>query len=351
MKYFVRQVSLLLLLTATVKGQDKPVKNLDIYLLIGQSNMAGVAEVSTLQRDTLSKVFLFNDKNQWEKAVCTQEEGFNRYSTVKKSYPQKLGPGYGFAQKLTAYVKQDIGVVVNAKGGTSIVWWQKGYEGPNDYNLYEQAIARAKAALAATPGSTIKAIIWHQGESDNSSPKNELYMSRLKKLVADLRTDLGNDKLPFIAGEVGTWNGRGKGVNPVIRQIQDSIPYSTWVSSSGLTSIDVKKNNPHFDTYSQLVLGGRYADKVLQIIYKLSPGDVTLYTGEDYTGRSVILKPGTYNSTDLERFGIGKQEIRSIDINKGAQVLCYPDNLNDKPAKYTKSINRLTNPVSSITIR
>lgn len=352
MKFSLKQPAILLLIffTAIAKGQIRPVKDLDIYLLIGQSNMAGVAEVGQMEKDTLSQAFLFNDKNYWEKAVCNTE-GFNRYSTVKKASPQKLGPGYSFADKLTTYIHKTIGIVSNAKGGTSIEWWQKGYEGPNDFNLYEEAVARTKAALKAAPGSSVKAIIWHQGESDNSSPKKDLYMERLKKLVQDLRTELGDSTIPFIAGEVGKWNGRGRGVNPVIRRIAGSIPHSAWVSSEGLTSIDVKKNNPHFDTFSQRVLGGRYADQVLQLVYKISPGAVTLFSGENYSGKSAILPPGNYSSRDLERFGLGNKEIKSARVADGFEVICYPGDFNTKPVKYTKSTGRLKKEVSSVTIR
>lgn len=311
-------------------------RNLDIFLFIGQSNMAGVAPIGSLDTVTLKNVYLFNESEQWEPAKNTEKEGLNRYSTAAKKSNQKLNPGYSFSRKIAAYTQREIGVVSNARGGTTVLWWQKGYTGENDFNLYEEAIARAKAALASSPGSRIKGIIWHQGEGDNSKPSCTLYMGRLKKLVEDLRTDLGDQKIPFIAGEVGKWNSRGLGVNPVIRQIKENIPHSDWVSSDGLTSINLEKNDPHFDTFSQRVFGERYADKALELIYKMSPGVVTLFTEASFNGRSIVLRPGEYSSRDLESLGIGDKEITSLKIARRTTVLLFPGDFSTAPHSVSK---------------
>src|SRR5690606_33928763 len=201
-----------------------------------------------------NNVYLFNDDNQWEKANNTSKEGFNRYSSVR-SKTHRLSVSYTFARKIAAYTNREIGVVSNARGSTQIDQWQKSYNGDKDFNLYEEAIRRTKLALESKPGAKIKGIIWHQGESDNAKERSERYMVCLKKLVSDLRADLGDERIVFIAGELGKWNNRGLAVNPVIRQIKDNIPYSDWVSSDGLSSLNLENNDPHFDTFSQRVFG------------------------------------------------------------------------------------------------
>src|SRR5210317_1898849 len=62
--------------------EESQAKDLDIYLLIGQSNMAGRAEIESQDRDTLNGVFLFKKINgkEWEKAT----NPLNKYSTIRK---------------------------------------------------------------------------------------------------------------------------------------------------------------------------------------------------------------------------------------------------------------------------
>lgn len=313
----------------------------DIFLLIGQSNMAGVGPIENLDTITLKNAYLFTDKNEWEKVKNTETEGTNRYSSVRKPSKQKLSPGYTFAKKIAFYTGNEIGIVSNARGGTTVSWWQKGYSGENDFDLYEGAVERAKAALATTPGAKIKGIIWHQGEGDNGGGTSVYYLQRLNQLVTDLRADLGDTTIPFIAGEVGKWNNRGLGVNPKIRLVKDSIPYADYVSSDGLTSINLPKNDPHFDTHSQRVLGGRYADKAFELVYNKKPEGVTLFNETDFKGRSVLLIPGDYKAIDIESLGIPTTEILSIMVGKGYEIQLFSDGFKKEILNSKKDISSL----------
>lgn len=294
----------------------------DIFLLIGQSNMAGVAQIESLDTLTVAKAFLFNNHEAWEPLKNTTDLGTNRYSTVRKTGRQgrNLSPGYTFAKKMVAYTGRNIGVVSNARGGTRVSWWQKGYTGENDFDLYENALERAKAALIATPGATIKGIIWHQGEGDNSAAASALYLQELRRLVTDLRTDLGDSTIFFIAGEVGTWNGRGENVNPQIRKVKDIIANADFVRSTGLTSMNLDRNDPHFDTFSQRVFGGRYADCAFNRIYLGEPKGATLYSESEFSGRSVFLVEGDYASAELEGMGLSISDIASIKLDSGYRL-------------------------------
>ncbi len=232
--------------------------SLDIYLLIGQSNMAGRADISTDVRDTLENVYLFTDST-WQKAA----NPLNKNSNIRKSIDmQKLGPGYSFAEMLAQNIDNEIGLVVNARGGTSIEEWQKGYAGDNDYDLYENTLERIKSA--ANDG-VIKGIIWHQGESDQS--RSYSYMDSLIKLVQDYRNDLGMPELYFVAGQIGDWRSSSELINKVMEQIPDRISNASYVVSDGLTPLFGDNSDPHFDSRSQQVLGKRYAQEVLRKVY------------------------------------------------------------------------------------
>ena len=57
--------------------------------------------------------------------------------------------------------------------------------------LYEAAVARARAALAAG-GGTLAAVLWFQGESDTIELDDATaYGGRMERLVNDFRADLG----------------------------------------------------------------------------------------------------------------------------------------------------------------
>lgn len=234
------------------------VPELDIYLLIGQSNMAGRAEMEEDDLISLDHVYLFNGSG-WEKA----KNPLNQYSTVRKNLEmQKLGPGYAFGKSLAERTGRPIGLVVNARGGTSIAQWQKGYQGEDDFDLYEETLSQL--AMAKKNGR-IKGIIWHQGESDQYNPS--AYMDLLKQLVLDLRGEIGQP-VPFIAGEIGKWRNISEGINAVIREIPKKIKKAYYISSDDLTPLKGDLTDPHFDSISQRILGERYADKVFDKLYK-----------------------------------------------------------------------------------
>lgn len=297
---------------------------LDIYLLIGQSNMQGVAPIGILDKVTLENVYLYNNKGSWEKAKNMTDNGINRYSTVKKNPTTLLGPGYTFGRRIAEYSHKKIGLVSNARGATRLEWWIKGYAGENDYNLYEEAVKRAQKGLENSPaGSKIKGILWHQGEANNASGRHIGYMENLQILVNDLRSDLGDPNIAFIVGEVGKWNDRGLNINPVLRSVKSNIPNSDWVSSDGLTSIDLANNDPHFDNLSQRVLGGRYADKAAELIYDIKAEGVTLYSKVNFEGRSVLLNEGEYSGEKLESMGIQPEELYSAKVDPGFELTIY----------------------------
>lgn len=242
----------------TTPGGYTP-ENFDIYLLIGQSNMAGRAEITNDLLDTLENVFLFNGF-EWEKAA----NPLNKYSTSRKSIEmQKLGPAYTFAKTLSQQQSHGIGLVVNARGGTSIEQWQKGYSGSNDFDLYEGALDRIKKVQDT---GAIKGIIWHQGESNQNNTTQ--YLSLLNKMIWDFRGDLELPQLYFLAGEIGKWRSSSEEINALIQKIPDQINNAGYVISDGLTPLNGDLSDPHFDTVSQQTLGMRYANHILEVLYQ-----------------------------------------------------------------------------------
>lgn len=243
---------------AIYAGEKVKPSDLDIYLCIGQSNMAGRAELTPEIMDTLQNVYLLNDKGNFEPA----SNPLNRYSTIRKSLSmQRLGPSYAFAKEIERKTKRPVGLVVNARGGSSINAWLKGSK--NGY--YEKTLSRIRIALKQ--GGHLKAILWHQGEADCSNP--EEYKQKLILLIKNFREDLGMPELPVIVGQISQWNWTKREVgtapfNKMISKISSFIPYSDWVSSKGADCYK-DETDPHFGIKGQLLIGKRYAKKVYKL--------------------------------------------------------------------------------------
>ncbi len=244
----------------------KRLPKLDLFLCVGQSNMAGRGPMdeSKGDKEKIPNVYLFTPNGNWEPAT----NPLNRYSTVRKDIKmQQISPAYGFAKKLAEQTQRPIGLVVNAKGGTSIGSWTKG----NKDGLYEAALDRA---LAAKKWGEYKAILWHQGEGNSRTAAVAAYPNQLRKMVGDFRNDLGDKDLFFVAGELGRWRKHSDGddaseeFNTMIHGIDNFLDRSAWVSAEGLTPLKGDIKDPHFDRPSQLTFGERYADAVFEVIYR-----------------------------------------------------------------------------------
>lgn len=241
-----------------------PKDQFHLYLLIGQSNMASRAPHEAEDLSTPERVFLFNGLNQWEKGaagpvlnhpVKFNLQGTNRYSSVEVlSKSNGLSLGSTFARTLTdAFPHIAVGLISNARGGTTLAEWQKG----SGTELYEEAIRRTKEAMKT---GTMKGILWHQGESDVSHVNT--YLSDLNTFITTMRADLDLPNVPFLAGQI--LPGKSESFNKMLESIGQIITNSDWVSSSDTASIG---DGSHFNSASQRLLGQRYARKLWPMVY------------------------------------------------------------------------------------
>ena len=229
----------------------------DVFLLIGQSNMAGRGVLLESDYSTVPGVYLLNLDNCPEPA----SNPFNKYSTIRKDLAmQQMSPAYSFGKTIFEKTSRKILLVVNARGGSTIEEWSK--ENP-EKNYYSQAVIRTKAALKM---GRLVAIIWHQGEGNSEEPGD--YLTKLSAFVKDLREDIGSGDVPFIAGEIAPWwLPYATNFNPVINRVSEVISNSACISAEGTKTVSNEKD-PHFDRESQLLLGERYAAMVLKMCYR-----------------------------------------------------------------------------------
>ncbi|WP_372796140.1 sialate O-acetylesterase [Pontiella sp.] len=227
-------------------------KPMDLYLLIGQSNMAGRGEVEKQDLKAHPQVFTLNKANEWVPAVDPIH--FDKAIAG-------VGPGRAFG---IAMAEQDpkvkIGLIPCAVGGTSITYWVPGAEhSKTKTHPYDDMLVRLKVAQQS---GTLKGIIWHQGEADNK--RRSKYMERLTELIERLRTEAGDPELPFVAGLLEMDDRDGKeprAINAVIAKLPDVVAHTAVASSEGL----VTKDGTHFESASAREMGRRFAEKMIEL--------------------------------------------------------------------------------------
>jgi len=224
-----------------------------IYLLMGQSNMAGRdTRMLSTQVDN-PRVLAMNTNGEW---VVARDPIHPKEGRIEPG----AGPGIPFALEM---VKTDpnitIGLVPCAVGGTPLRRWVKGGD------LYDRALVMAKRAGQV---GTIRGVLWHQGESDSDGQKNaETYEARLGQMFKDLRTDLGAPELPIVVGQLGEFLPVDKHpyvnvVRAALKHIPAVVPHAGYADSAGLGD---KGDHLHFDAAAQQKMGERFAATMMAV--------------------------------------------------------------------------------------
>jgi len=229
-----------------------------IFLLAGQSNMAGRGDLAEADPEVNPRVLMLAKDGTWQPAMDPVH------------YDKKIA-GVGLARSFAAeLIKLDpnitIGLVPAACGGSHIAHWVPGaYYDKTDSHPYDDAIERTKRAMQ---DGILRGILWHQGEGDSSPKLAAVYKDKLVELAARLRNDLNSPEVPFIIGQLGQFEGKpwkpGRYVvNDAHIAAAEEIPYAGFVSSDGLTD---KGDLTHFNTESLKEFGLRYAEVYSQVV-------------------------------------------------------------------------------------
>ena len=233
--------------------------SLQLFLLAGQSNMAGRGAVDAQDSVVNPRVRKLDETMRWVPAVDPLH--WDKPALVG------VGPGRAFGLVLAARdTNARIGLVPAAVGGSPISSWAPGARDPGTGTYpYDDALARMRVALR---DGKVRAILWHQGESDATPELSPVYEAKLRALIARLRSDLGQPDLPFIIGQLGQFDGRPwtadvRRVDAAHRAIAASVANVAYVSSDGLRD---KGDFLHFDAASARMFGQRYAAAYLSLL-------------------------------------------------------------------------------------
>lgn len=242
---------LLLLFGLSAKAQQE----MDLYLLIGQSNMAGRGKLGD-EPLVLDSIYMLDRNNKWVQAV-------------EPIHFDKPVAGAGLGASFATEVREPgsiVGLIPCAVGGSPIESWMPDVvDESTGKTIYNDAVDRTREALK---WGKLKGILWHQGESDSNHDKYKAYEDQFEALLTNLSHDLciNIDSIPIVTGELGYFfilkgsldkKNQGLYINSVHHHLAQKAPNRYCVSAAELTHIG---DSTHFDTASLRQLGKRYAE-------------------------------------------------------------------------------------------
>ena len=258
--------------------ENRAKKSWDIFLLFGQSNMAGQGTIEAIDRVTNDqvKVLAYNNCSSLGR---TYNQWYTAAPPLHGCY-EGVGIGDWFAKTLIDSGYTDtIALVPCAISGVDIDFFRKDvvssrrneFSIPPDNNwdgAYDFMIQRLTLAMEK---GTIKGILLHQGESDSG---NEQWLTKVQEIIADLKEDLGFGDVPVLVGEI-PYKSVCSGHNTVVNKITNYVPNSKVISAEGL---DGMNDDYHLDAASYRTFGKRYAAGYLSLVRgeSGSSGDGTL---------------------------------------------------------------------------
>jgi hypothetical protein len=227
-----------------------------VYLLAGQSNMAGYESgLPAAPYNGAQKVKFWNDANTgW----VDLKPGFG--DTVNDIGPEV---GFGYVLKAT-HPNDEIYLVKWAVDSTSLA----GPWNPNGGSEYTTFKTRVEAALKnlSDRSPTIVGMIWMQGETDAADIiKANAYAANLKNLINSVRGDFSSPKLPFVLGRITDLSiyPNFPGV-ALVRNAQESVSevvgHAAWINTDDLAMNPAAPG--HYDAAGQIELGRRFAEKM-----------------------------------------------------------------------------------------
>jgi len=236
-----------------------------LYLLVGQSNMAGRGNVAPEDTVPNRRVLALNKNNEWE--IAKDPIHFDKPVAG-------VGPGLTFGRLMAA---QDTGITIGlipcAVGGTAISFWRRGAYNPDSKSKpYDVSYVRAQKALES---GQLAGIIWNQGESDTNPEKSVLYQKALVDVIEQFRTDLGAPEVPFVAAllpgfQVIRVNDSGEEtvsqsatrVNDAIQTVKQMVPNYAFVQ---IDDAKHRGDKIHYDAASARRLGQQYAEAMQKL--------------------------------------------------------------------------------------
>lgn len=185
----------------------------DIYLAMGQSNMAATTVALDIDADKdgwsdkrlLAWPGSSNDlygqvRDEVTALHAPLQSGPSTTAAADIGYTHGVSPAIAFGKRILADTdpSRNVCVVGASWSGVNLTQSDSGWKhDSSDPFAYDWAVARAQACLAAAPaGSVIKGVIWGQGEGDVNYM--DLYPAAFADLKSNFETDIGSGPIPWV---------------------------------------------------------------------------------------------------------------------------------------------------------
>ena len=235
-------------------AQQKTNPDFHLYILIGQSNMAGRGAITEeFKAQGHPNLYMLNQQNLW--VIAKNPLHFD------KPKMDGVGPGMMFGiQMAEANPTNKTGLIPCAVGGTAMESWVPGgYDKATNTHPYDNAVIRIQEAMKS---GVIKGVVWHQGEANSSLEKSKIYLTQLAELIERIRKLTGNPNLPVVVGELGRYRENYQYINQELAKLPTTVKFTAVASSEGLIH---KGDQTHFDGPSANEMGKRMAVKMIEL--------------------------------------------------------------------------------------
>lgn len=221
----------------------------DVWLVGGQSNMQGCAEIRDAAKPhPMVRAFKMDDRwavardpihNMW---ACVDQVHIDLCGGVRPAIDKNhgVGPAVAFGLEMRDRTGVPQGLIASAHGGTSMAQWDPARKKEGGRSLYGAMMRRL-----TKNGGRAAGMIWYQGESDAGLEAAAVYTDRMKALFRAVRRDTKSPRLPIaivqISRLVASWESPASwnSVQDQQRRLQESVPNVATVPSIDLTLKDL----------------------------------------------------------------------------------------------------------------
>jgi hypothetical protein len=292
-----RGITFVILFISFATVQTAAQDTIHVYLVGGQSNMVGRANIYTsdpllgndLEHDGIASNNILYHHN-YRGSETLADDGF---ITLWRR-PSDDGQGgnfgceltFGRDVQLTWGLDEQIAILKYAVGGTSLYdhWYADGTASQsNDGECFEDFKSLVNEGLTKLendyPAANIQVegMIWHQGESD-IGPEAVNYETNLTNFIHDVRQDLNVPNMPFYIGGLSDlqedhFSDRLAELRMIVqaqKDVADNDPNSWFVSLDASDGMTISSDGVHFDLAGYKTMGERFA------VAAMSPEPTTL---------------------------------------------------------------------------